>query len=80
MLAKLGALNPSIRPTPVALDLPKSKYKDNVSRNEWMAEEDPVKAALMFRHPQLALSYLAPKYKELEPDMEAQFWGSRYAR
>lgn len=38
LLAKLGALNPSIRPTPVALDLPKSKYKDNVSRNEWMAE------------------------------------------
>jgi len=49
-------------------------------RDEWLAEEDPVKAALMFRFPELALSYLAPKFKELEPDMEAQFWGSRYAR
>jgi hypothetical protein len=49
-------------------------------RNEWMAEEDPVKAALMFRYPKLALSYLAPKFKELEPDMESHFWGSRYAR
>jgi hypothetical protein len=49
-------------------------------RNEWMAEEDPVKAALMFRYPELALSYLAPRFKELEPDMEAHFWSSRYAR
>ena len=49
-------------------------------REEWMAEEDPAKAALMFRYPRMALSYLAPKFKELEPDMEAQFWGSRYAR
>jgi hypothetical protein len=49
-------------------------------RNEWMAEEDPVKAALMFRYPEMALSYLAPKFKELEPDMEAHFWSSRYAR
>ena len=48
-------------------------------RNEWMAEEDPVKAALMFRYPEMALSYLAPRFKELEPDMEAHFWSSRYA-
>ncbi len=48
-------------------------------RKEWMAEEDPLKAALMFRYPALALSYLAPKFKELEPDMEAHFWSSRYA-
>jgi len=48
-------------------------------RDEWMAEEDPAKAAMMFRFPKLALSYLAPKFKELEPDMESQFWGSRYA-
>jgi hypothetical protein len=49
-------------------------------RNEWLAEEDPVKAAFMFRYPELALRYLAPKFKEIEPDMEAHFWGSRYAR
>jgi hypothetical protein len=35
---------------------------------------------MMFRYPKLALSYLAPRFKELEPDMEAHFWGSRYAR
>lgn len=49
-------------------------------RDEWMAEEDPIKAAILFRQPELALSYLAPKFKELEPEMETQFWGSRYAR
>jgi hypothetical protein len=49
-------------------------------RTEWMAEEDPVQAAFMFRHPRLALSYLAPRFKELEPEMESHFWGSRYAR
>ncbi len=49
-------------------------------RNEWLAEEDPVQAAMMFRYPELALSYLAPRFKELEPDMEAHFWGSRYAQ
>lgn len=49
-------------------------------RTEWLAEEDPAMAALMFRYPRQALRYLAPAFKALEPDMEAQFWGSRYAR
>jgi hypothetical protein len=31
-------LEPDKRPTPVALDLPKSKYKGKISRDEWMAE------------------------------------------
>ncbi len=48
-------------------------------REEWMAEEDPALAALMFTRPRLALGFLAPKFKALEPDMESQFWGSRYA-
>lgn len=49
-------------------------------RDEWLADEDPVMAAILFRQPELALGYLAPKFKELEPTMETQFWGSRYAR
>jgi len=48
-------------------------------RQEWLAEEDPAMAALMFKRPRLALGYLAPLFKELEPGMEAHFWGSRYA-
>ena len=31
-------LDPDKSPTPVALDLPKSKYKENISRDEWMTE------------------------------------------
>jgi uncharacterized iron-regulated protein len=34
----LRALDPNKRPTPIALDLPKSKYKKPISRDEWMAE------------------------------------------
>ena len=29
---------PDKRPTPVALDLPKSKYSESISRDEWMAK------------------------------------------
>jgi len=31
------ALHPNQRPAPIALDLPKSKYKEPISRDEWMA-------------------------------------------
>jgi hypothetical protein len=48
-------------------------------RVEWKKEENPLKAGLLFRYPRLALGYLAPSFKELEPTMEDQFWGSRYA-
>ena len=34
----LKSLNPDKRSTPVALDLPKSKYQENISRSEWMAK------------------------------------------
>jgi hypothetical protein len=49
-------------------------------REEWLAEENPALAALLLSRPDLALRMLAPAFKELEPDMESQFWGSRYAR
>jgi len=49
-------------------------------REEWRAEEDPLQAALLFLQPELALRQLAPAFKQLEPSMETEFWGSRYAR
>lgn len=49
-------------------------------RREWLPEQDPAAAALVLADPAEALRRLAPAYKALEPDMEAQFWGSRYAR
>jgi hypothetical protein len=48
-------------------------------REEWLAEENPGLAALLLGRPDLALRMLAPAFKEMEPDMESQFWGSRYA-
>jgi hypothetical protein len=49
-------------------------------RQEWMAEENPQKAMLMFTHPDEAMRMLAPEFKKVEPVIEANFWGSRYAR
>ncbi|MFH1842420.1 MAG: hypothetical protein ABIF77_04380 [bacterium] len=49
-------------------------------REEWRAEEDPVQAALLFLQPELALRQLASAFKALEPSLETEFWGSRYAR
>jgi hypothetical protein len=34
----LRSLDPDKRPAPIALDLPKSKYKEPISRDEWMAK------------------------------------------
>ena len=34
----IKGLDPDKRPAPIALDLPKSKYKEPISRDEWMAE------------------------------------------
>jgi hypothetical protein len=37
LFSLIRSLDPDKRPKPVALDLPKSKYGDNISRDEWMA-------------------------------------------
>jgi hypothetical protein len=47
-------------------------------RQEWLAEEDRGLAARMLLDPAGALRFLAPAFKELEPEMEAHFWSSRY--
>jgi hypothetical protein len=49
-------------------------------RQEWLAEEDPARAALMLLSPRAALRELAPAFKQMEPTMESTFWRSRYAR
>ena len=49
-------------------------------RDEWLAEEDPARVAMMFLNPEKALRVLAPRFKEIEAEMEEQFWRSRYAR
>jgi len=37
LLIKLATLYPNIRPKPIALDLPTSKYREKISRDKWMA-------------------------------------------
>jgi hypothetical protein len=49
-------------------------------RQEWMAEENPVRAMMMFLRPAEALRALAPEFKARESEMEAAFWRSRYVR
>lgn len=49
-------------------------------RDEWMAEENPAAAAMMFLNPGEALRVLAPAFKRREASMESAFWRSRYAR
>jgi len=49
-------------------------------RQEWMAEESPARAMMMFLQPQEALRRLAPEFKAREAEMEAAFWRSRYVR
>jgi hypothetical protein len=49
-------------------------------RREWLAEEDSRQAARMLVDPAGMLRTLAPRYKAVEPSMEALFWNSRYVR
>jgi hypothetical protein len=49
-------------------------------REEWLAEENPAQAAMMYLYPEAALRKLAPEFKKIESEMETLFWNSRYAR
>ncbi|MBI5266913.1 MAG: hypothetical protein HY851_06740 [candidate division Zixibacteria bacterium] len=49
-------------------------------RDEWLAEENPAKAAQIFLDPEGFLKQAAPEYKRTEKEMEGYFWGSKYAR
>ncbi len=47
-------------------------------RAEWIAEENPLRAAQLFLDPASALKTMAPEFKQVEADMERVFWSSRY--
>ncbi|MDQ3995736.1 MAG: hypothetical protein M3303_01825 [Gemmatimonadota bacterium] len=49
-------------------------------REEWLAEESPMRAARLFLDPAGAMRELAPAFKRLEPEMESTFWRSKYVR
>lgn len=49
-------------------------------RSEWLKEEDPAKAMMIFRRPAAFLKAAAPAYKAVEPEMEKIFWSSKYVR
>jgi hypothetical protein len=49
-------------------------------REEWLAEENANRAAMMFFDQRDALRQLAPEFKKVEDEIEEMFWNSRYAR
>lgn len=49
-------------------------------REEWLAEENLLRAAALFVDPAGAMRTMAPEFKRREAEMEAAFWGSRYVR
>jgi hypothetical protein len=49
-------------------------------REEWLGEEDPAMAALLFARPDEGLRLLAGAYKAHEPTAERSFWRSRFGR
>jgi hypothetical protein len=49
-------------------------------RKEWLQEENPLLVAEFIVAPERMLKRLAPKFKTLEPQMEEQFWRSKYAK
>lgn len=49
-------------------------------REAWMREEDSLQALRLFVDPEGMLRELAPRYKQVEPEMETLFWESRYVR
>lgn len=49
-------------------------------REQWLAEEDQYKMAMMFAFPKHYLKMMAPEFKKIEPGMEEMFWNSRYVK
>jgi hypothetical protein len=49
-------------------------------RDEWLPDENAAMVAMMFLNPEKALRKLAPEFKQIEAQMEDEFWRSRYAR
>jgi hypothetical protein len=68
------------RPDEQELFLESRGYYIEWMRDEWVREESRLRAAMMFFTPHLALRFLAPQFKTIEPQIEWQFWNSRYAK
>lgn len=68
------------RPEEQELFLESRGYYIEWMRDEWIREESRLRAAMIFYAPHLALRVLAPKFKAMEPQIESQFWNSRYAK
>ncbi|WP_178139416.1 hypothetical protein [Rhodothermus profundi] len=49
-------------------------------RAAWWQDEDSLQAALMLYQPEQALRLLAPRYKQVEAELERTFWNSRFRR
>ncbi|HUI30000.1 MAG TPA: hypothetical protein VLX91_07275 [Candidatus Acidoferrales bacterium] len=49
-------------------------------RKEWIAEENPNMTMMMFANPSQYLKVLAPQFKRIEPQMEKDFWRSKYVQ
>jgi hypothetical protein len=49
-------------------------------REEWLSDENPLRAAQLILNPEQLLKDIAPAFKRQEARMESLFWGSRYAR
>ena len=49
-------------------------------RDEWLRDENPLRAAQLILNPDQLLRDMAPEFKRQESRMESLFWGSRYAR
>ncbi len=47
-------------------------------REEWLKEENQAQALRMFTDPEGMLKELAPEFKKIEPEIEKQFWSSKY--
>ena len=50
------------------------------TREEWLADESPRHAYMMFNFPGRYLKRMAPHFKKAEPMMEELFWNSRYVK
>lgn len=49
-------------------------------REQWLADENLLRATALFVDPAHAMRTMAPEFKRREAEMEAAFWGSRYVR
>ncbi|RPI75164.1 MAG: hypothetical protein EHM47_03360 [Ignavibacteriales bacterium] len=47
-------------------------------REEWLAEENPLKVYQMFYNPKQFFKDIAPQFKKIEAEMEETFWSSKY--